>query len=465
MSLTVQFLGAAETVTGSKYLVSSPELSGDILVDAGLFQGPREWKEENWKTFPADISKIKAVIITHAHIDHIGYLPRLVKLGLKCPIFMTHATKDLAGLLLTDSAKLQEEEAEFRSRHHVSRHASPQPLYNVEDVKSTLKLIIGVQFDHPAPILDNVQATWTKAGHILGAGSISLQVNLKDSIKKILFSGDIGRYSVPILPDPAPVDFGDLLLIESTYGARKHSNVDAKEDLGNIINRTISRGGMVLIPSFAVGRAQELLFYIRELKEEGVIPNIPIIVDSPMAQDATRIYTQHHEGLDDESLKIIGRGENIFRPDKLHFIRDRSESIELNNVNEPMVLISASGMLAGGRILHHIKFRIADRRNTLLFVGFQPDGGKGAWIKSGAPTVRIFNEEIPINAEIADISSLSAHADVDELLRWCKAGKGTPTKVAVVHGELAQARAFAETLRTTMKWDCFVPRYQEIYKL
>jgi metallo-beta-lactamase family protein len=465
MQVEVKFLGASRTVTGSKYLIKSDELEGDILVDAGLFQGSREWKEQNWESLPFDVTKIKAVLITHSHIDHIGFLPRLVKLGLNCPVFLTHASKDLAELMLIDSAQLQEEEARYRSEHRISRHANPVPLYNVADAKAAIKLLIGVQFNIKAPIIKNVSATWSRAGHILGAASISVEINNNQEKKSIQFSGDIGRFDVPILPDPEGIEFGDLLLIESTYGNRLHDDNNPKEALKKSINETITRDGVILIPSFAVGRTQELLFYIRELKEADLIPDVPVIVDSPMAQDATKIYYDHLDSLDNPALKAFSKGHDIFRPNKLYFVRDRKESIELNNIKEPMILISASGMLAGGRILHHIRHRIADSKNTLLFVGYQPEGGKGAWIKSGASTVRIFNEEIPIRAQISEISSLSAHGDYPELIRWCKSGTGLPKKVAVVHGENNQAESFAKKLKEELNWDCFVPSYLETYKV
>ena len=264
------------------------------------------------------------------------------------------------------------------------------------------------------------------------------------------------------MPDPEPIALGDLLLIESTYGSRKHKSVDPKILLADVINRTIDRGGMVLIPSFAVGRTQELLYYIRELKNEGAIADVPVIIDSPMAGDATKIYAKHPECYDREAVIDMLHGEKIFTPSNTKFVRDRKASIQLNSSHEPMILISASGMLAGGRVLHHVKLRITDKRNTLLFVGYQPEGGKGAWIKSGAKTVRLFGEEVSIRAEIADISSLSAHGDVEEMLRWCRSCSGTPKRVGVVHGETDSALSFAARLKEELGWNTFVPRFQEL---
>jgi metallo-beta-lactamase family protein len=459
MSITVQFLGAAGTVTGSKYLVSSN--SHQFLVDSGMFQGPREWREKNWIDPLFDPKKIDAVFITHAHIDHIGYLPRLVKRGLKCPIYLTHASQDLAELLLIDSAELQEEEASFRNQHGYSRHTPPQPLYTVGDARETIKLLEGVDFHKPYQFDGIESITWNRVGHILGAGSISLKIQNKS----LQFSGDLGRYGTPIMPDPEPIEFGDLLLIESTYGSRRHKAGSPKDLLAEVINKTIDRGGMVLIPSFAVGRTQEILYYLRELKDEGKISNVPIVIDSPMAIDATKIYAKHPECYDKEAVIAMLQGEKIFTPDNTRFVRDRSASIHLNSVHEPMILISASGMLSGGRILHHIKLRITDKRNTLLFVGFQPEGGTGAWIKSGAKTVRLLGEEVSVRAEIAEISSLSAHGDCEEMLRWCRECTGFPKKVAVIHGETDSANAFAARLKKEFGWDTFVPRFQELVKV
>lgn len=453
MTVTIQFLGASGTVTGSKYLVTYKDQK--LLIDCGMFQGAREWRDKNWEDPPCDLSEINVALLTHAHIDHTGMLPRFVKLGLQCPVYCTQATQQLTELVLLDSGKLQEEEASYRAERGKSRHHPPLPLYTEDDVKITLRFLKSVQFHARIEVLPGIFAEWKRMGHILGAASIRLEIGGKI----INFSGDIGRYDVPILVDPEAVDYGDLLLVESTYGNRTHGTESPKEGLQKVISSTAGRGGVVVIPSFAVGRTQEVLFHIRELKSERRIPDLPIVIDSPMAQDATRIYQKHPQCYDPSTQKLLANGEQPFSCSKLAFVRDRNESIRLNSIDDPMVIISASGMLSGGRILHHLKHRIADPRNTILFVGFQPPGGRGDWIKSGASSLRLLGDDIPIRANVEEISGLSAHGDKNELLHWCRSGAGKPGKVAVVHGEPDSAEAFRATLSKELQWSAVVPSY------
>ena len=455
MSVSIEFLGAAGTVTGSKYLVRSE--SATILVDGGLFQGERRWREENWIDFDFDLAKIDAVLVTHAHIDHIGMLPRFVKLGLRCPIFCTKATAELMKLLLPDSAHLQQEEAEYRSRKGRSRHQPVRALYSEDDAQGVLELLHEVPFGVRTKVAQETYAQWQHAGHILGAASIYLNIGARS----ITFSGDIGRYNVPILKDPEPITMGDLLLIESTYGDSLHKESDPRAALAQVIRTTAERGGITVIPSFAVGRAQLLLFYLRELKEQNLIPDLPIIVDSPMASDATQIYAQSPEDYDEAALGILQRGQRPFAVSKLGFTRDRAESIKLNSINQPMIIISASGMLSGGRILHHLKQRISNAKNTILFVGHQPLGGRGDWLLKGNKSLRLFGQDIDVMAEIAEIGALSAHGDRDDLLRWCRQAQGQPQKVAVVHGEPEVALKFSKTIKKELGWEAFVPSYRQ----
>ncbi len=457
MTATIKFLGAAGTVTGSKYLVSDGKQS--ILIDCGMFQGDRSWREKNWEAPEFAPGEIAAVLLTHAHIDHTGILPRYHSLGLKAPVWCSPATAELTRLLLLDSARLQEEEASFRADHKMSRHHPPLPLYTEDQAQSALRLLKPTPINTEITIAPGITAQWALMGHILGACSITLNIGGK----RIVFSGDIGRYDQPILVDPTPAALGDLLLIESTYGDRLHDQEhEPHEQLAAIINRTYHRRGVVVIPSFAVGRTQNILYYLRELKASKAIPDIPVIIDSPMARDATEIYQRHTNEYDVAAITLLKRGFQPFQVPKVYFTRERAESIKLNSIHEPMILISASGMLSGGRILHHLKHRISDERNTILFVGFQPPGSRGAWIKSGHPTMTLFGEEIPVRAEIAEMSGLSAHGDRSELLRWGRSCTGTPGKVAVVHGEPEAAKSFSQTLQKELGWNTCVPEFGSI---
>ena len=453
MDVRITFLGAAGTVTGSTYLVTYGNIR--LLVDCGIFQGERAWRERNWEPPHFDPTSIQAVLLTHAHIDHVGMLPRYYKLGLRAPVLCSPGTADLAKLLLLDSGGLQEEEAAFRAKHKKSRHDPPLPLYTEEDAKSSLELLTPGPINTRIPIVDGVTAEWSLMGHILGACAITLRIGGKT----IVFSGDIGRYGEPILVDPQPVTMGDLLLIESTYGARLHEGGNLKDEMADIINRTYRRRGVVIIPSFAVGRTQTLLYYLRELKAEERIPDLPVIIDSPMAADATAIYRHHPNEYDERSKELLHRGAQPFTVPKMYFTREREESIKLNSIDEPMILISASGMLSGGRILHHLKHRVSDKRNSVMFVGYQPPGSRGDWLKRGNKTARLLGDEVPVNAEICEVSGLSAHADRDELLRWCRSCSGTPGRVAVVHGEPDSARHFSELLGKELGWSSFVAEY------
>jgi metallo-beta-lactamase family protein len=454
MAVTVRFLGASGTVTGSTYLVSNGTHS--ILVDCGIFQGEREWRERNWNAPLFDPKQIDAVLLTHAHIDHTGMLPRYKALGLDAPVFCSPATAELTRLLLLDSGRLQEEEASYRAEHGKSRHSPPLPLYTEADAQAAITLL------RPTPILtqtritDTISASWSLMGHILGACAITLSIGSKT----ITFSGDVGRFGEPILVDPSPVPMGDLLLVESTYGDRLHApNGDPRKTLADIISRTAKRRGVVIIPSFAVGRTQTLLYYLRELKETKQIPDIPVIVDSPMARDATSIYQKHTSEYDAAARAVLQRGFQPFQLPKLYFTRERAESIKLNSIHDPMIIISASGMLTGGRVLHHLKHRVSDERNTVLFVGFQPPGSRGDWLKRGNHNMTLLGDQVAVRAEICEMSGLSAHADRDELLRWCKSCTGTPGKVAIVHGEPPSALSFSDALQKELGWNTVIPRY------
>lgn len=455
MTVEITFLGAAGTVTGSKYLVAYNDTK--ILVDVGMFQGPKEWRARNWDSPPLDLSSVSATLLTHAHIDHTGILPRYVSQGLRSRVYCTGATEKLTSLLLRDSARLQEEEAEFRRVATTSRHSPPLPLYTLREAEEALKLLHAVPFNTEVEVAPGVHATWSVAGHILGAAIITLKIGGKT----ITFSGDLGRYHDPITRPPQPVAFGDALLIESTYGDRLHSQEDPKSMLAEVTNRTIMRGGSVLIPSFAVGRTQAVLYYLRELQEEGILPSVPVILDSPMARDATSIYAAHPTSLGDGVNKALREGRKPFDLKGLRYVKDREESKRLNSSDEPSIIVSASGMLTGGRVLHHLRYKLGDPRNTILFVGFQPPGGRGAQLLAGQKRIRVFHEEVPVMAEVAEVSGLSAHGDRDELLRWCRECSGTPSRVFVVHGEPDSARNFGVTLERELEWRVQRAGYQE----
>lgn len=464
MTSRITFWGAAGTVTGSKYFleIDEPGLSANLLIDAGLFQGDKIWNQKNWDDYNQNqLASIDACILTHAHIDHTGFLPRLVKLGLKCPVYATAATCKLTEMLLLDSASLQEDDAIYRARKGGSSHHPPLPLYTVEDASRAIKMLRPLNSNRIETILPGISIEFRHMGHILGASSISLSFGAK----RITFSGDIGRYGVPILKDPEPVEFGDLLLIESTYAAREHHEVNPKDDLAKVINDSVERKGALIIPSFAIGRTQSLLFNIRELKESGKIPDLAVIVDSPMAQDATSIYAQFPGDYDEAALQILKAGNRPFSFPRLEFTKSSEQSKAINQRKGPMIIISASGMVTGGRILHHLRQRLPHPENTVLFVGFQPPGSRGDLIRQGREWVSIFHERVPVRAQVRSIGGLSAHADRSELLRWYESCSGSPSRVAVVHGEPESARLFASTLKKKFGVKAFPPSYQETWEI
>ena len=447
--LDIQFRGAAGTVTGSQHLVNYNGTK--IMIDAGMFQGSSELSERNWRTPSIDLKSIKYLLVTHAHIDHIGLIPRLVKLGLNCPIYCTRPTLELANLMLTDAGRLQEEDAEYRKKHQKSKFENPLPLFTEEEAKISLQLFRSISFNEELKLEDGISATWIRSGHIIGAGSITLKLGDRE----LCFSGDLGRYGSPILMDPQPVKLKDLLVIEATYGNRLHDKTDPKIALKEAIEKTLDRNGIVIIPSFAVGRAQMLLYYLRQLQSSNDLPDVPVIIDSPMADKATGIYEKYVEEYDDIIQREIKSGINPFECPETYFIKNRQESIDLNDINKPMIIISASGMLTGGRVLHHLKHRISERKNMVLFVGFQPPESKGDLLKKGAKHIKLIGDVIPVRAEIASISGLSAHGDQEELLRWCQSCESKPEKTVIVHAESDGAKGLQSKL-LELGWDTVI---------
>ncbi len=458
-SLRVSFYGASGTVTGSKFLVETDKHK--LLVDCGLFQGRKKLRKLNWHEPIFDPKSLSAIVLTHAHIDHTGYLPRVVKRGFTGPIYCTPATARLLQLLLPDSAHLQEEEARFAAKHSTSQHRPPQPLYTKEDAQKALSLLKVFERDQRVELLPGLMVEARCAGHILGSCSLGIEAHGK----RILFSGDVGRFDAPLLPDPAPTDLGDLLVCESTYGDRFHADADVKAQLAAVVHRAVERRGPLLIPSFAVGRTQNLLYFLGELEREGKIPHLPVYVDSPMAVDATGIYREFRHDFDEDASKIIAEGEAPLLTSSTTFCRKVEDSKKLNHIRGTGIIISASGMVTGGRILHHMRNWLSKDQATVLFVGFQANGTRGRLIQSGVKEIKIFGQYIPVRAEVESISGLSAHGDRGELLRWLASCSGTPSQVRIVHGEPEPARAFAEGVQEKFGWKAQPAEYKETVEI
>ncbi len=451
--MKLQFLGATGTVTGSKYLLRHGEST--LLVDCGLFQGYKQLRLRNWAPMPVAAVEIDAVVLTHAHIDHSGYVPLLARQGFKGKVYCSEATYELCRILLPDSGHLQEEEADFANRRGYSKHQPALPLYTREDAERCLRLFAPQPFGTSWSPVEGLQARLDPSGHMLG----SAFVKVEDGQRSILFSGDIGRPNDLVLAAPSRVPGADYLVIESTYGDRQHEATDPLLKLGEVINRTAARGGVVVIPAFAVGRAQNLLYCIHLLKERGVIHHLPVYLDSPMAIDATRTYHTH-------------RGEHRLTPEQCEamchaatIVNKPDDSRALSARRGPMVIISASGMATGGRVVHHLKAFAPDRRNTILFAGYQAGGTRGAAILQGAASVRIHGEDVPIRAEVASLDSLSAHADAAEIVQWLRGFEAAPRQTFVTHGEPAAADAMRSRIEHELAWPCRVPEYLETVDL
>jgi len=460
----IEFLGASGTVTGSKFLVDTGQTR--FLVDCGMFQGAKKLRLLNWGPFPVKPSSLDHVFITHAHIDHIGMLPKFVRDGFAGPVWATPVTAELARLTLTDSAHLQEEDARFANKVGFSKHKPALPLYSLEDAARALELLRQLEYDEALELVPGTTIRLRDAGHILGSASVEAQIHYKHSRVRILFSGDLGRYDSIILRDPAPGDGADYIVLESTYGNRRHPANEDPEEFAHIINETARRGGTVLIPAFAVGRTQSLLYLIRDLKAKGRISDLPVYIDSPMAIAVTELFCRHVEDFDDEARAVFrATGECPLICPNLHFARTREESQKLNDIRFPCIIISASGMATGGRILHHLKLRLPDHRNTVLFVGFQSNGTRGQLIKDGAREIKIHGEQVPVRAHIHTLESFSRHADFAEIQRWLKTFPHAPRLVFVVHGEPEASAALAAEIRKNLGWKTHIPEYLERFDL
>jgi metallo-beta-lactamase family protein len=449
MMAKLTFLGGVGTVTGSKFLIDNGNFR--ILVDCGLFQGFKQLRLRNWAPLPVPPSSIDAVLLTHAHLDHSGYLPLLVKRGFKGPVYCTAATRDLCTILLPDSGFLQERDAEFANRNGFSKHSPALPLYTEREAEQALENLQSVNFDTTTQINRGVSAHFHRAGHILGAAIIELNF----AGCRIVFSGDLGRPNSPTMPEPAKIEKADYLVVESTYGDRLHDKRDPEEALLEIALKTTSRGGSLLIPSFAVGRAQTLLFHLHRLRAAGQLKTIPIYLDSPMAIDASDLFAKHpmdHRLTAQEWSKVCAEA---------HYVRTAEESKVLDHDSLPKIIISASGMATGGRVLHHIKHMAFNHRNTILFTGFQAGGTRGASMIAGADSVKIHGQYIPIHAEIRNLEMLSAHADAGELLSWLGNFVIPPQQAFITHGEPAASDALRRSIAEKLGWECTVPAYRD----
>lgn len=461
--IRLSFHGATETVTGSKYLL---EVDGkQVLFDAGMFQGPKELRLLNWEKPAFDARDLAAVVLTHAHIDHIGYLPRVVRDGFRGPVCATEPTARLLPLQLMDSARLQQEDAEYANRKGFSRHRPALPLYDVTDVERTVPLLRQFEYSQwfaPAP---GIRCRFHDTGHLLGAAMIEVEAGTGPRPVRILFSGDVGRYDAPLYFDPSPPPACDYLICESTYGDREHPPVDVLTELVRIVQSAIARGGVLVVPAFAIGRSQQLIYLLQVLISQGKLPRLPIYLDSPMAVQASRIYCEFAD-LHDRSEDVGGLlpSSCVLDGKDVHYCETMQESKKLNNVRGPAVILASSGMLTGGRILHHLRQRLPDPRNTILLAGFMAEGTRGRDIKEGRKIVKIHGKEVPVKAMIDEFPGMSGHADRTELLRWL-APLPNPRLVFITHGEKIVAEAFAATLRSERGWDVRVPRLGESFEL
>lgn len=454
MTMDIQFLGAAGTVTGSKYLVRAG--SNRLLVDCGLFQGFKPLRLRNWADPPFDPAGISAVVLTHAHIDHSGYLPLLVKKGFRGRVYCSEATADLCHILLPDSARLAEEDAERANRVGYSRHRPALPLYTEQDAEAALRHLVTAPFHHAFEPVEGLRVTLAPAGHILGASTVSIS----DGRMTLAFSGDLGREHDTIMQPPEPIRHADFLVVESTYGNRIHDNHDPDARLAGIIDRTLKRGGTIVIPAFAVGRTQTLLLAVAEMKRRGRIPaDTPVYLNSPMAQDVTGIYHRHRSEhrLDEKQCEAMCRAAKI--------VNSVDESRKLNLSREPKIIIAGSGMATGGRVIHHIAAFGPHPENTIVFAGFQAGGTRGAAMLAGAKEVKIHGSYVPIRAEVEALGNLSAHADANELMAWLRNFEKPPRCTYITHGEPAASDALRMRIKDELGWDVRVPDHLETVEL
>ena len=449
----ISFYGAAGTVTGSKYVLSIGKKN--ILVDCGLFQGLKNLRQRNWEDPPFDLARIDAIVLTHAHIDHTGYLPVLVKRGYEGPVYCTEGTRALCEILLPDSGHLQEEEARYLTRHKYTRHDPALPLYTREDAEACVKLLKPRPFGTDIDLGDGVTFRYTPGGHILGSAWVAF---MHDGYR-VVFSGDVGRMNDPVMKAPVGITHADVLVCESTYGNRLHPETDPAHELAAVITRTVKRGGTLVIPAFAVGRTQALLHFISELRKARAIPDVPVYLNSPLAIDATEIYcarsSEHKlsEALCREMFRVA------------EFIKSEEASRALNATGSPAVIIAGSGMATGGRVVHHLRTLLPDPRNTVLLAGFQAPGTRGEALQNGAKELKIFGEFVPVRAEVVELTSMSAHGDYLELIEWLGSVQGKPKRVFLTHGEPAAADAFRKHIERHLAWQAEIPEHKQTVRL
>lgn len=445
--MKITFLGATQTVTGSKYLITVD--SKKVLVDCGLFQGHKELRLRNWNKLPIDPRDIDAVILTHAHIDHSGYLPLLVKNGFKGKIYCTRGTKELCAILLPDSGYLQEEDANRANKYGYSKHHPALPLYTMQDGKRALEQFVVCHFDEPIELFKSLSVKFLPAGHILGSSIVYLESHHQS----VLFTGDLGRPEHPVMKPPASITKADYLIVESTYGDRLHDKSNPLDQLAEIIQQTAARGGSIIIPAFAVGRTQDLLYYLYLLKKDKRIPDLPVFLDSPMAQDVSDLlnqYTDEHRFTRELANQICKIAKYTKTPE---------ESKSIDQYSEPVIIISASGMVEGGRILYHLKSFLPDPRSTIIFTGYQDGGTRGDRMLRGEPEIKIHGSMVPVKAQIKSIDSMSAHADYQEMLGWLGHFKSAPKKVFITHGDQDAAQSLKEKIENRFHWSCVIPEY------
>ena len=460
---SIQFLGAAGTVSGSKFLVDTGGTR--FFVDYGMFQGQKRLRMLNWEKSPVAPDSVDHVLLTHAHLDHVGMLPALVRDGFKGKIWTTPVTAELCEINLLDSAHLQEEDARFANKMSFSKHKPALPLFTTADAEKAIQRLTAVEYKTPTAISEDTEVRFLDAGHILGSAIVEV-TGRSQAPMRIVFSGDLGRYDALILRDPVPVESADYLLIESTYGNRAHPPEDPMHDLAAIINETARRGGMTLIPAFAVGRTQTLLYLLRDMKERGAIPDLPIFVDSPMARRVTNVFCRHVEDFDEEAKAVWRKtGECPILSSNTMFVHTKDESQKINDIRYPAIIVSASGMATGGRVLHHLKYRLPDPRNTVVFVGYQGVGTRGQLIRDGARSIKIHGDEVPVRAQVRNVEAFSGHADCDEILRWLGKFRKPPKMTFVVHGEEASSKALAAEIERRLGWKTHIPEYLESYTL